>query len=216
MRSKIGSCSSLFFGSLYWTVVTGTTIGLGDEAPTNEYVRLFCVFFLPFCVAVLGESLSRIAGLYLRRKQARAQKAFFDRSLTLADIEIMDTDKDGSVSKAEFLCYMLVALQRVEQDDLTELLDLFEKLDKVRCHHHAELLDGNASVKGLTHFVPAHLCDRIRQGFCTRMIWKLSDSLLMLLVSLLEWTEGFRGRHSTEVSLATGKNLIPPQESQVD
>lgn len=54
------------------------------------------------------------------------------RSLTLCDLEIMDTNKDDQVDKAEFLTYMLVALQKVSQDDVDEIMALFYKFDKTR------------------------------------------------------------------------------------
>jgi len=52
------------------------------------------------------------------------------RSLTLCDLEIMDRNSDGKVDKAEFLAYMLVALQKVSQEDVDEIMALFHKLDK--------------------------------------------------------------------------------------
>jgi len=59
----------------------------------------------------------------------------------MTDLEIMDTNKDGHVSKAEFLVYMLTALQRVGQKDIQELLELFDRLDKDRTGvlHKADL-----------------------------------------------------------------------------
>ena len=116
--------------SAYWSLVTGMTLGIGDVTPSRKYVRLFCIFFIPFCVAVLGEFLARVASAYMQRKQKQKEEDFMGRSLTLCDLETMDTDLDGEVSKAEFLSYMLVALQKVEQDDIAQILALFDRLDK--------------------------------------------------------------------------------------
>ena len=127
--------------SAYWTIISGTTVGFGDEAPENEYVRLACVVFLPLCVAVLGEILSKIADLYLSRKRRISQQEFFSRTLTKADLVTMDTDCNGDVSQAEFLSYMLVALQLVDQTDIDEINDLFQTLDKDKTGvlHQADL-----------------------------------------------------------------------------
>lgn len=115
--------------SVYWLVISGTTVGLGDFHPNLPHVKLFCCIFLPFAVAVLGHLLGRIASLYMDRKRRLAEKKFLSRSLTLCDLATMDTDSDGRVDKAEFLCYMLTALQKVSKEDVREIEELFHKLD---------------------------------------------------------------------------------------
>jgi len=57
------------------------------------------------------------------------EKNFLQQCLTLTDIETMDDDNDGCVHEAEFLSYMLVALQRVDKEEIDTLLHLFHKLD---------------------------------------------------------------------------------------
>jgi potassium channel subfamily K len=51
------------------------------------------------------------------------------RGLTMRDLSTLDLDSDGKVTKAEFLTYMLVALQKVSQEDMDELLVVFDRLD---------------------------------------------------------------------------------------
>uniref|UniRef100_A0A7S3P7I4 EF-hand domain-containing protein n=1 Tax=Amphora coffeiformis TaxID=265554 RepID=A0A7S3P7I4_9STRA len=118
-----------FIESLYWTVITGSTIGFGDDSPKVRGARIASIFFLPLAVGVVGEVLGRVAGVYLDRKQRMAEKTFLQQSLTLSDIKTMDANNDGSVDKAEFLSYMLVTLQRVEKEEIDSLLSLFDKLD---------------------------------------------------------------------------------------
>jgi potassium channel subfamily K len=115
--------------SIYWTVVSSYTIGFGDFAPESPVMRLFCVFFLPFSVAVFGEILSRIASVYMARKRSTTEQSFLHRTLTIHDLRILDKDGDGTVTRAEFLEYMLVALQKVDQEDIDELHNAFERLD---------------------------------------------------------------------------------------
>lgn len=64
----------------------------------------------------------------IRQREASESK-FFQRDLTLSDLKRLDTDKDGSVDKAEFLTYMLVALQKVEKEDIDEIMGVFDRLD---------------------------------------------------------------------------------------
>jgi hypothetical protein len=115
--------------SLYWFVISGTTVGFGDYYPQLSSVKLFCVLYLPFAVAVLGDLLRRIIGIYINRKRRLLEKQFLARSLSLADLDIMDADRSGRVDKAEFLAYMLCTLQKVSKEDVNEIMELFHKLD---------------------------------------------------------------------------------------
>ena len=115
--------------SIYWFIISGTTVGFGDYYPQLSSVKLFCVMYLPFAVAVLGDLLRRIIGIYINRKRRLMEKQFLMRSLSLADLDIMDADKSGRVDKAEFLAYMLCTLQKVSKDDVNEIMELFHKLD---------------------------------------------------------------------------------------
>jgi Ion channel len=116
--------------SVYWLAISGYTIGTGDFTPSTTATKLVCVFFLPLCVAVLGEILARIASLYMRRKHREVEHCFLHRTLTLCDLRTLDADRNGSVDKAEFLAYMLVALQKVTREDVEEILAAFARLDK--------------------------------------------------------------------------------------
>ena len=102
----------------------------GDLGPTQMATRCLCIVWIPLAVAILGECLGRIAGAYIDRRNDDKEDEFLQRAMTLADLRRMDTDKDGMVSPTEFLQYMLVALQKVEKQEIDEILDLFKKLDK--------------------------------------------------------------------------------------
>jgi hypothetical protein len=111
-------------------VITGTTVGFGDLGPTTVGTKIACVFYLPLAVAVLGEFVGRIAAAYMDRKQDHIESQFMARSMTLSDLDVIDTNNDGGVSKNEFLSFMLVALQKVEKEEIDEIMTLFRKLDK--------------------------------------------------------------------------------------
>lgn len=113
-------------------VITGTTVGLGDLTPHSPAVRILSILFLPFAVAVLGELLARIASTYMDRKQRKVDREFLSHRLTMCDIETMDTNRDGEVDRAEFVIYMLVALQRVDKDDVDEIIRCFNRLDRTK------------------------------------------------------------------------------------
>jgi hypothetical protein len=57
--------------SLYFVVATLTTVGYGDVHPTNDFTRLFTVFFILFGVGVAAASITTIGGNYLSRREAK-------------------------------------------------------------------------------------------------------------------------------------------------
>ena len=116
--------------SIYWLSISGYTIGFGDFTPKTDIMKLFCCLFLPFCVAVLGEILARIASLYMDRKRHTMEHEFLNRTMTLSDLRTLDLDDDGVVDRAEFLCYMLIALQKVDREDIDDILQAFYRLDR--------------------------------------------------------------------------------------
>jgi Ion channel len=146
--------------SLYWLVISGTTVGFGDFHPSLSYTKLFSCFFLPLAVAVLGALLGRIASLYMDRKRRLAEQRFLSRSLTLCDLTTMDTSEDGRVDKAEFLTYMLTALQKVSKEDVQEIVDLFHKLDVDGSNY---LSKDDLEAKNLDESLRSSLCKSLKK-----------------------------------------------------
>lgn len=60
----------------------------------------------------------------------KAESEFFRRELSTHDIKTMNTEQKGRVSRLEFLKYMLVVLKKVDGETLTDVMNLFDKLDK--------------------------------------------------------------------------------------
>jgi hypothetical protein len=100
-----------------------------DLEPTKTVTRIICIFWIPLAVAVTGGFLGRIAGAFIEQNNNIEEERFLQRAMTLADIQAMDYDCDSRVSPDEFLRYMLVALQKVDKEDIDEIMAVFEKLD---------------------------------------------------------------------------------------
>ena len=116
--------------SIYFAAITATTTGYGDIEPTSQAMRLICsLVFLPYSVCVMGSILSGIDNGITAMEVKRAEQEFFKTGLELHDIRNMNTEKEGKVSKLEFLKYMLVVLKKVDDETLTSIMDLFEKLE---------------------------------------------------------------------------------------
>ena len=84
--------------SIYYGVITASSVGYGDFSPQTQEMRLVAIFFTPIAAAVFCDVLGRIAGAYMARQRAITEKAFLNRRLSLSDLERMDTDADGKVA----------------------------------------------------------------------------------------------------------------------
>jgi len=115
---------------IYWLIVTGTTIGLGDAHPENPWSKAICIIYIPLVVAFGGSFLGMIATSYVDKRNDATEAQFFTRAVTHSDLAQMDIDQSGEVTKDEFLVYMLLTLQKVDKSDIEEILNLFCKLDK--------------------------------------------------------------------------------------
>lgn len=119
-----------FVKGLYWVIVTGTTIGLGDEHPESEWSKAICIFYIPLVVAFAGTLLGRIATFYVDKRNDDVEAEFFARAMTANDLQKMDVDGNAKVSELEFMVYMLTAMQKVDPSDIQEISELFQKIDK--------------------------------------------------------------------------------------
>ena len=115
--------------SMYWTVQTALTLGYGDTRPISDRTRWLCIVFIPLSVAVVTEVVATIAHRFIDRQLKQAQTHLFDSRITVADLEKMDTDKDGDVTELEFIEYMLKTMGKVDQELWDKLRLMFRELD---------------------------------------------------------------------------------------
>lgn len=77
----------------------------------------------------MGQWLGFVANWIIEGRQAKFRKHLGNRELTQRDLDIMDENGDGSVSRSEFLEFMLVAMNKIDQELVDELRGHFDKLD---------------------------------------------------------------------------------------
>lgn len=115
--------------SIYFGIITSTTVGFGDLSIHGQVARGVCIVALPLMVAIVCEVLSRMAGAYLQYKVEQEEAKFLNRRLTVQDLIHMDDNEDGEVEWAEFVSFMLQAMGKVQANDIEQLREIFDKLD---------------------------------------------------------------------------------------
>jgi hypothetical protein len=116
--------------SLYFTVVTASTVGYNDIVPKNTYMKLIAVFYMPICIYVMARTFSKLTIVYLRHKSKATEQEYYNRNLSDTDFESMDIEEnEGSVGYDEFLVFMLVAMGKVSPEDIQKMEELYQRLD---------------------------------------------------------------------------------------
>ncbi|KAG7343847.1 Kef-type transporter NAD-binding protein 2 [Nitzschia inconspicua] len=118
--------------SIYYSIVTATTIGLGDFAPKTRHGRIAAIFMIPTLVAAAGEVLAGIGLALIAHRQKQVYQAQLRTGLTEEYLERMDKNGDGQVSREEYILYMLMEMGAVNQYEIDELCKQFRKLDVAR------------------------------------------------------------------------------------
>ena len=121
-----------YVDACYFFVSTSATIGYGDVVPQSTSMKVFAIFFIPLAVGAVGHTLGTVANFIVERRRAVYQKRVWSQELKVGDLQIMDWDRDGEVSKLDYVEFMLLTLKKVDADLLQELHQQFDQLDTNR------------------------------------------------------------------------------------
>lgn len=115
--------------SIYWAVVTASSVGYGDVVSTSPATRAFMTFYMLVAVGGCALSMSKFGSIIMEIEADRQVERFVGRGVTEGMINDMDGDGSGSIDKSEFLAYMLVAMGKVQQADVDKVVAMFDELD---------------------------------------------------------------------------------------
>jgi potassium channel subfamily K len=115
--------------SVYYSIITGSTIGFGDFFPKTPLGRTWGIFFIPLAVAATGDVLGNVASSLLERRQSKVFKSLMNRELSIDNLLAMDEDGNGNVSREEYVRFMLTEMGMVDSEEFDELYEQFARLD---------------------------------------------------------------------------------------
>jgi len=91
-------------------------------------MRLCAVILIPFSVGLLANTFGRLTAVIVGNKEAIKQKEFLSQKMTETDLKIMDVNGDGNVSYQEFVTFMLVAMEKVDHEEMIRLGEIYQNL----------------------------------------------------------------------------------------
>ncbi|XP_055808993.1 two-pore potassium channel 1-like [Solanum dulcamara] len=115
--------------AFYCVCCTITTLGYGDKSFSTKAGRIFAIFWILTSTLCLAQFFLYVAEFNTERRQKELVKWVLSRRMTNVDLEEADLDNDGVVGAAEFVVYKLKEMGKINQDDVSLLLDKFECLD---------------------------------------------------------------------------------------
>ena len=117
--------------SLYFSLITSSTIGFGDFSPSTVAGRALSILFIPFLLAAAGDFFARVGVFVIRDRGEKLFASTAERAewLTPEQADEMDLNHDGRVSKYEYILYMLLELGVVSPEESQLLGEQFERFD---------------------------------------------------------------------------------------
>ena len=103
-----------FFDSVYFSIITMTTVGYGDFAPKSAAAKVLALVGLPLAVGALADCVSEISSIHVRQR-----------------IRTMHATRDSEAqSEADFMHLTLVQEALVNETTLLAIRRKFRALDK--------------------------------------------------------------------------------------
>jgi len=125
-----------FVESLYWTIVTCTTVGYGDYAPSTQKARMIVSFFILIAGGCFAAIIVGVIASYISIRHRAASLLFMMGGLTEEKVAEMPRNEHGDVGRHEFVEYMVVKLGYVAPECLLLIHDCFDAMD----------IDGNETI----------------------------------------------------------------------
>jgi hypothetical protein len=125
--------------TIYYCVVTTTSIGYGDFTPQRPSMKLFAVLFIPLAVGAMGHFLATMTDFIVEQRRQATDKKLWAHELSLDDLMKMaqtspgkyerDEDGDVVVSELDFVVFMLTSMKEVDLDLIDQIRMHFRVLD---------------------------------------------------------------------------------------
>ncbi|CAE7702851.1 TPKB [Symbiodinium pilosum] len=118
------------FDSIYYFVITSTTVGYGDVCPRTATAKMWSIIVASYGIGLIIMWADHLNRLWQTRQLHLREARILQRELDPSLIEEFDVSGDGQVTELEYVLAMLRSLELVNMDVVGPILDRFNALDK--------------------------------------------------------------------------------------
>jgi hypothetical protein len=115
--------------SVYWVMITATSIGYGDFSPSSDRGKVLACVFLPFAVGLMSASIGQTVNFFMERRAVEQSKVLFMTDFALDDFMHIDAKDTDKITRAEYLAFLLIMMKKVDQPLIDRLNTQFDQLD---------------------------------------------------------------------------------------
>ncbi|CAK0890345.1 unnamed protein product, partial [Prorocentrum cordatum] len=122
----LGGTPRTMIEAFYMSVITLTTVGFGDSVPGNWVGRLFATVWMMVGVASMGYYLGQIA----KAVTSNYVNSSVSTGMSEETFRMIDVDNSGALTTYEYVVYMLLNFNMVDANDVQQLIDGFNEMDR--------------------------------------------------------------------------------------
>ncbi len=117
--------------AFYMSCITLTTIGLGDVSPKTDGGKIFALFWIFSGTLCFAKLIADYSNYFINKKQQKMYDNIIKRSSSdIDDLEEMDFDKNGNVSKYEYVLGMLLKIGSIKENRIYRIMEQFDNIEK--------------------------------------------------------------------------------------
>eukprot|EP00930_Biecheleria_cincta_P034674 TRINITY_DN23932_c0_g2_i1.p1 TRINITY_DN23932_c0_g2~~TRINITY_DN23932_c0_g2_i1.p1 ORF type:complete len:356 (+),score=63.40 TRINITY_DN23932_c0_g2_i1:89-1156(+) len=115
--------------AFYMSIITLTTVGYGDYSPRSQLGRAVAVLWMIFGVLAVGNWIKGISDFFAEIQDGSHEGP---QSIDHHVFDLIDKSGDGSLSKSEYVNYVLIKYGMVTEDDLDMIESQYDEIDELQ------------------------------------------------------------------------------------
>ncbi len=120
-----------FIESIYFVIVSISTVGYGDVSPATTVTKIFSIIWLMFVTLSFANTVSTYIEYSSNKAIEKLRYKLIHKKIDLYDFNKIDENNDNVISKYEWLKYQIIEGQYpVDENDIKEIMGRYDQLDK--------------------------------------------------------------------------------------